>query len=76
VLGAHNAERGAGHGVIEPQHDVAVFHLAALLEENLSDHAAGWVLDFLDIGFDHERARCDHRAGQLRGCCPTADSAN
>jgi hypothetical protein len=27
-LGAHHAERGLGHGIVEPQHDPARFDLA------------------------------------------------
>ena len=51
-LGAHHAERGLGHGIVEPQHDLAGFDLGALPDQDLSDHAAGRMLHLL-----HARTR-------------------
>jgi hypothetical protein len=34
------------------------------------------MLHFLDVGFDHDRARRDHRAGQLGRRRPAADTAD
>ena len=75
-LGAHHAEGGLGHGIVEPQHDLAGFDLGALLDQDLSDHAAGRMLHFLHARFDHDGAGRDHRAGQLGGRRPAADTAD
>ena len=75
-LGAHHAERGLGHGIVEPQHDLAGFDLGALPDQNLSDHAAGRMLHLLHARLDHDGAGRDHRAGQLGGRRPAADAAD
>src|SRR5262249_27714194 len=39
------------------------------------DHAAGRMLDFLDVGFDHDLARRDQGAGNLLGRGPCSEPA-
>jgi len=43
--------------------------------ELLADDAAGRMLDFFDVGFDHHRSRRDQRARDLRSRGPAAEAA-
>ena len=62
----HDREIGARDGVVEPHQEVAGLYLVAVLHAQLADHAAGRVLDLLDVRFDDDRARRDQRAGVSR----------
>ena len=75
-LGAHDAERGLGHGIVEAQHDLPVLDHAALLDEDLADDAAGRMLHLLDVRLDDDGAGRDHGAGQLAGRRPAAHPAD
>ena len=74
VLG-DDREACLGDGVVEPHHHVAGLDEIAVMRAHFADHAAGRMLDFLDVGFDHDRSRRDQRAGDLRGRCPAAEPA-
>ncbi len=63
---------GAHDGFIEPHHDIAGAHPAAVPHHQLADNAAGQVLHLLYVGIDDDRAGRDHRARELGGCRPAA----
>ena len=71
-----DGEVGARLGLVEPHHDVARLDVVAFLDPELADHAAGRVLDLLDVGIDDELARRDHGAGDLGRRRPAADAAD
>src|SRR3954454_20038000 len=73
VLG-DDGEVGLGDGVVEPHDDVAGLDHVAVMRTQLADHAAGRVLHLLDVGFDHDLARRDQRAGNLHGGRPAAET--
>ena len=70
-----DGEAGLGHGLVEPHHDIAGLDEIAVAHPHLADHAAGRVLHLLDVGIDHDRARRDQRAGDLRRRGPAAEPA-
>ena len=70
----HDREIGARDGVVEPHQQVAGLDAVAVLDAQLADHAAGRVLDLLDVRFNDDRARRDQRAGDLDGGGPDADA--
>src|SRR5262245_18961616 len=67
-----DSEIGSRDRLVEPQHNLPRANALALAHQQLADDAAGQVLHLLDIGVDHGRSRCDHGAGQLGHCCPSA----
>jgi hypothetical protein len=75
-LGSHHAEGRPGHRVVEPQHDLAIFHLPAFLDEDLADDAAGRMLHLLHVGLDDDRTRRNHGARQMGGRRPAADTTD
>ena len=62
-------------GVVEPHHDVAGLDQIAVARADFADHAAGRMLNLLDVGIDHDRSRRDQRARDFRGRCPAAEAA-
>ena len=71
-----NGEAGLGDGVVEPHHDVAGLDEVAVANARSSPTTPPvGMLDFLDVGIDHDRARRDQRAGYLRRRCPAAETA-
>ena len=75
-LGAQHAERCAGNGVVEADQDLALFHRAAILDQDLLDHASGRMLHLLVDGFHDHGAGRDHRASELADRSPTADATH
>jgi hypothetical protein len=71
----HDGQVGAHDGFIEPHHDVAGAHPAALAHQQLADNAAGQVLHLLHVGIDDNRAGRDHRARELGGCRPATEAS-
>src|SRR6185503_11934677 len=69
---------GARHRVVKLDENIAGFDAIAVLHVELSDHAAGRVLYFLDVGIDDDGALRDQRAGDLgsRGPATDAESQN
>ena len=53
--------------------EVAGLDAVAVSHAQLADHAAGRVLDLLDVRFNDDRARRDQGAGDLDGGGPAAD---
>ena len=74
ALGDHG-KVGFRHGVIELHQHLAGFDVVAVLDIELAHHATGRVLHLLDVRVDHDGARRDERAGDLRGRRPAADAA-
>src|SRR6266702_2959056 len=73
ILG-DDGEVGLGDGVVEPHHDVARLDHVAVVGTDLADHAAGRMLHLLDVGFDHDLAGRDQRAGDLNRRRPAAEA--
>ncbi len=73
-LRADDAEIGARHGVVEADDNLAFFHDAAFLDEDLPDDTAVRVLHLFDVRFDDDKSGRDHGAGQLRQRSPSADA--
>lgn len=71
----HDAEIRLGLCRIETHQHLARFYPVAFLHQDLTDDAAGRVLDLLDMGVDDEISRRNHGPGQLRGRCPGAGSS-
>ena len=69
-----HGEIGARRGVVEPHQKIARAHPVAVPGAQLGHHAAGRVLDLLDVGFDHHQARGDDGAGNLGRYRPAADA--
>jgi hypothetical protein len=65
---------GAHDGFIEPQHDVAGTHPAAVTHQHLADDPTGQVLHLLHVGIDDDRPGRNHRARELGGCGPAAET--
>src|SRR3984957_5157220 len=74
ILG-DNGEACLGDGVVEPHHHVAGLADIAIMRAHLADHAAGRMLHFLDVRFDHDRARCNQGARDLGRGCAAAEPA-
>ena len=70
----HDREIGARDGVVEPHQQVAGLDAVAVLDAQFADHAAGRVLDLLDVRFNDDRAWRNQRAGDLGGGRPDADA--
>jgi hypothetical protein len=64
----------AGHRLVEPQKNVAGFHVVAIANEQFPDHAAGRMLDFFHVRIDDDRTRRDERPRDLRGRRPAAQA--
>jgi hypothetical protein len=69
LAGGELVHRGADDGVVggdlgrvQGQEHVALAHMTAVGDADLLHHAAGGMLDLLDVGGDHDLAGRDHRA--------------
>ena len=63
---------GLRHCLIELDESLPRFDVIAVMHKQFTDHAAGGVLHFLDVGIDDHVARRDQRAGDLGGRRPAA----
>ena len=73
ILG-DNIEIGLRLRRVETDQHVAGFHTVAVFHVELTDDAAGRVVNRLHVGIDNQRTRRDHRARQPGGCRPSADT--
>jgi hypothetical protein len=67
-----DGEVSAGLGVVEPHQHLPV-RTRTVLDQHLADHAAGRMLDLLDVAVDHQDALGDQGTRQVGGERPTAD---
>jgi hypothetical protein len=51
----------ARHGFVETHHDVAGMYTISVPHAEFADDAAGWVLNFFDVGIDDEGSGGDDR---------------
>jgi hypothetical protein len=64
----------AGHRLVQPQKNIAGFHVVAVANEQLPDHAAGRMLHFFHIRIDDDRTLRDQGARNLSRCRPSAQT--
>src|SRR6185312_14132516 len=70
----NDGEVGAGDRIVELDKNVAGLDAIAILHVELADNAAGRMLHLFHVGIDDDGALRDERAGDRRGCCPSADT--
>src|SRR6185503_4915009 len=67
-------EIGASDGVIKPYQKISRFDVSAILYKQFADHAAGWVLNLLDVRLDHNCAGSNESSSYFHCSRPEPNS--